>query len=170
VRWLGARRVTEFLEDLIRIGRTIDPDVLFSYATYPPTNICCHRMSIFCCFNVYLHNQHDLERYLLRLQNLTDERPLILGEFGMDTIRHSQEEQAEMLSGTSIAWSSAVSPGQFFLLGLMNGSLVGKNYRLGIWIVTRERKPKKAFYALQENLATTVPYCVRPCLARRSSR
>ncbi len=33
----------------------------------------------------------------LRLQNLTEEKPLILGEFGMDTIRHSQDEQAEML-------------------------------------------------------------------------
>src|SRR3989442_384285 len=51
----------------------------------------------FFCFNVYLHNQRDFERYLLRLQNLTGERPLILGEFGMDTIRHSQDEQAEML-------------------------------------------------------------------------
>ena len=98
VRWLGARRVTEFVEDLIRIGRTIDPDVLFSYATYPPTEYLLPQNVDFCCFNVYLHNQHELERYLLRLQNLTDERPLILGEFGMDTIRHSQEEQAEMLS------------------------------------------------------------------------
>src|SRR6266446_4229571 len=37
VRWLGVRRVTDFVEKLIRIGRAIDPDVLFSYATYPPT-------------------------------------------------------------------------------------------------------------------------------------
>jgi beta-galactosidase/beta-glucuronidase len=36
-RWLGVRRVTEFVEKLVRIGRRIDPDVLFSYATYPPT-------------------------------------------------------------------------------------------------------------------------------------
>src|ERR1051325_1850383 len=32
VRWLGVRRVTEFVEQLIGIGRAIDPDVLFSYA------------------------------------------------------------------------------------------------------------------------------------------
>ncbi|PYJ68856.1 MAG: hypothetical protein DME76_10980 [Verrucomicrobia bacterium] len=36
-RWLGARRVIEFVEELIRIGRAIDPEALFSYATYPPT-------------------------------------------------------------------------------------------------------------------------------------
>jgi len=35
VRWLGPRRVMEFVEELVRIGRAIDPDVLFSYATYP---------------------------------------------------------------------------------------------------------------------------------------
>src|SRR5213083_3809052 len=37
VRWLGVRRVAEFIEELIRIGRAIDPNTLFSYATYPPT-------------------------------------------------------------------------------------------------------------------------------------
>ena len=48
-------------------------------------------------FNVYLHRQDDFDRYLARLQNLADDKPLILGEFGMDTIRHPEEEQAEML-------------------------------------------------------------------------
>src|SRR5438132_1122236 len=96
-RWLGARRVIEFVEELIRIGRAIDPDALFSYATYPPTEYLLPQNADFCCFNVYLHNQRDFEGYLLRLQNLSGEQPLILGEFGMDTIRHSQDEQAEML-------------------------------------------------------------------------
>src|SRR3984893_9817528 len=96
VRWLGGRRVTDFVEQLIRIGRTIDPDTLFSYATFPPTEYLLPQNVDFFCFNVYLHNQHDFERYLLRLQNLTGARTLMLGEFGMDTIRHSQDEQAEM--------------------------------------------------------------------------
>ena len=98
VRWLGVRRVTEFIEHLIAIGRGLDPRVLFSYATYPPTEFLLPQNVDFFCFNVYLHNQRDFERYLFRLQNLTEERPLILGEFGMDTIRHSEDEQAEMLS------------------------------------------------------------------------
>ena len=60
-------------------------------------NICSRRMSIsfastFICTTSAISNVT-----CLRLQNLTEERPLILGEFGMDTIRHSQEEQAEML-------------------------------------------------------------------------
>ena len=90
VRWLGVRRVTEFLETLIRVGREADPNVLFSYASYPPTEFLLPQNVDFCCFNVYLHDQRDFERYLLRLQNLAEDRPLMLGEFGMDTIRHTR--------------------------------------------------------------------------------
>jgi beta-galactosidase/beta-glucuronidase len=81
-RWLGVRQVIEFVEHLVRIGRSVDPNVLFSYATFPPTEYLLPQNVDFFCFNVYLHNQRDFERYLLRLQNLTEERPLILGEFG----------------------------------------------------------------------------------------
>lgn len=97
VRWLGARQVTEFVEQLIQIGREADPRALFSYASYPPTEYLLPQNSDFVTFNVYLHRQDDFDRYLARLQNLADDKPLILGEFGMDTIRHPEEEQAEML-------------------------------------------------------------------------
>ena len=55
-RWLGVRRVTEFIEHLVRIGRAVDPDVLYSYATYPPTEYLLPQNVDFFCFNVYLHN------------------------------------------------------------------------------------------------------------------
>jgi glycosyltransferase involved in cell wall biosynthesis len=152
-RWLGVRRVTEFVEHLIRIGRALDPDVLFSYATYPPTEYLLPQNVDFFCFNVYLHNQNDFERYLLRLQNLTEEKPLILGEFGMDTIRHSQEEQAEML-GWHI--DSVVKCG---LAGTIFFSWTDEWYtgeqEITDWafgIVTRDRQPKKAFHMLREKL------------------
>ena len=66
VRWLGVRRVTEFVEHLIRLGRGIDPNVLFSYASYPPTEYLLPQNVDFYCFNVYLHNQRDFERYTLQ--------------------------------------------------------------------------------------------------------
>ncbi len=166
VRWLGARRVTEFVEDLIRIGRTIDPDVLFSYATYPPTEYLLPQNVDFCCFNVYLHNQHDLERYLLRLQNLTDERPLILGEFGMDTIRHSQEEQAEMLSWHIDSVVRCGLAGTIFFTWTDDWFTGGQEITdWAFGIVTREREPKKAFYALQEKLGHDSSV-LRPALPR----
>ncbi len=97
VRWLGPRQVTEFVENLINIGREEDENTLFSYASYPPTEYLLPQNSDFVTFNVYLHRQADFESYLARLQNLAEEKPLLLGEFGMDTIRHPEEEQSEML-------------------------------------------------------------------------
>src|SRR5947209_5340004 len=78
VRWLGVRRVTEFIETLIQIGRAIDPNVLFSYATYPPTEYLLPKNVDFFCLNVYLHNQREFEKNLMRLQKLSEDKPLIL--------------------------------------------------------------------------------------------
>ena len=153
VRWLGVRRVTDFVEKLIQIGRAIDPDVLFSYATYPPTEYLLPQNVDFFCFNVYLHNQRDFEKYLLRLQNLTEERPLILGEFGMDTIRHSQEEQAEVLSWHVDSVVKCGLAGTIFFTWTdewFTGEQEITDWAFGI--VTREREPKKAFSALREKL------------------
>ena len=152
-RWLGTRRVIEFVEELIQIGRAIDPDALFSYATYPPTEYLLPQNADFSCFNVYLHNQRDFEGYLLRLQNLTGEHPLILGEFGMDTIRHSQEEQAEML-GWHI--DSVVKCGLAgTILFTWTDEWFTGGQEITDWafgIVTRQREPKKAFYTIQQKL------------------
>jgi GT2 family glycosyltransferase len=152
-RWLGANRVIEFVEELIRIGRAMDPGALFSYATYPPTEYLLPQNSDFYCFNVYLHNQREFEAYLLRLQNLTGEHPLILGEFGMDTIRHSQDEQAEML-GWHI--DSVVKCGLAgTILFTWTDEWFTGGQEITDWafgIVTRDRKPKKAFYAVEEKL------------------
>ena len=97
VRWLGAKRVTEFVEHLVNIARREDPRALFSYASYPPTEYLLPQNVDFLTFNVYLHRREDFERYLARLQNLAEDKPLIMGEFGMDTIRHTEEEQSEMI-------------------------------------------------------------------------
>src|SRR5881398_3569891 len=165
-RWLGTRRVIEFVEELIQIGRAIDPDALFSYATYPPTEYLLPQNADFSCFNVYLHNQRDFEGYLLRLQNLTGEHPLILGEFGMDTIRHSQDEQAEML-GWHI--DSVVKCGLAgTILFTWTDEWFTGGQEITDWafgIVTRERKPKKAFYTIQEKLGrndSTSPHLPLP--------
>jgi len=161
-RWLGARRVIEFVEELIRMGRAIDPDALFSYATYPPTEYLLPQNADFCCFNVYLHNQRDFEGYLLRLQNLTGEHPLILGEFGMDTIRHSQDEQAEMLGWHVDSVVKCGLAGTIFFTWTdewFTGGQEITDWAFGI--VTRERRPKKAFYTLQEKLGrsdSTLPH------------
>jgi glycosyltransferase involved in cell wall biosynthesis len=141
------------VEKLVRIGRRIDPDVLFSYATYPPTEFLLPQNIDFYCFNVYLHNQRDFERYLLRLQNLTEDHPLMLGEFGMDTIRHSQEEQSEMLSWHIDSVVRCGLAGTIFFAWTdewYTGEQEITDWAFGL--VTRERQPKKAFHALRAKL------------------
>ena len=152
-RWLGTPRVIEFVEELIQIGRAINPDALFSYATYPPTEYLLPQNADFSCFNVYLHNQRDFEAYLLRLQNLTGEHPLILGEFGMDTIRHSQEEQAEMLGWHIDSIVKCGLAGTIFFTWTdewFTGGQEVTDWAFGL--VTRERQPKKAFHTIQKKL------------------
>ena len=152
-RWLGVQSVTEFVEKLVRIGRAIDPGVLYSYATYPPTEFLLPQNLDFYCFNVYLHNQRDFEKYLLRLQNLTEERPLILGEFGMDTIRHSQEEQAEMLCWHVDSVVRCGLAGTIFFAWTdewYTGDQEITDWAFGL--VTRDRQPKKSFEALRDKL------------------
>jgi GT2 family glycosyltransferase len=153
VRWLGVRRVTEFLEHLIRLGRETDPSVLFSYASYPPTEFLLPQNSDFSCFNVYLHNQDAFERYLLRLQNLSEDRPLILGEFGMDTIRHTEDEQAEMLGWHIESVVKCGLAGTIFFTWTdewFTGEQEITDWAFGI--VTHTREPKKSFHLLREKL------------------
>jgi hypothetical protein len=97
VRWLGAQRVVEFLEKLIEVARETDPRPLYSYASYPPTEYLLPANVDFYSFNVYLERRPDFERYLARLQNLAEDKPMILGEFGLDTMRNGEDRQAEIL-------------------------------------------------------------------------
>jgi O-antigen biosynthesis protein len=153
VRWLGVRRVTEFIETLIRVARAADPDVLFSYASYPPTEYLLPQNVDFCCFNVYLHDQRDFEKYLLRLQNLAEEKPLMLGEFGMDTIRHTEEEQAEMLSWHVDSVVRCGLAGTIFFAWTdewYTGDEEITDWSFGL--VRRDRTRKKSFFALQRKL------------------
>src|SRR5207244_5457824 len=99
VRWYGAGRVERFLAELRDVARQADPEGLVTYASYPPTEYLDLSPFDFVTFNVYLHDPEAFHRYLFRLQNLVGDRPLLLGEIGMDTLRHGELGQAEFLAG-----------------------------------------------------------------------
>jgi GT2 family glycosyltransferase len=94
VRWHGPRRVQRFLAELRDVAKQADPDGLVTYANYPSTEYLDLPFLDFATFNVYLHNRQTFARYLLRLQNLVSDRPLVLGELGMDTLRNGEDCQA----------------------------------------------------------------------------
>jgi hypothetical protein len=61
-------------------------------------------------FNVYLESMDRFEAYLPRLQNLAGDRPLLITELGLDSMRKGCEAQAALLEGqvgASFAWGSA---------------------------------------------------------------
>jgi glycosyltransferase involved in cell wall biosynthesis len=155
VRWHGARRVERFLAELADVARQTDTDALVTYASFPPTEYLALPFVDFATFNVYLHDRAAFRRYLLRLQNLVGDKPLILGELGMDTRRHGEDEQAEFLAG---------HVGEARLLGLAGAFVFSwtddwhtGGHQIADWafgITRADRTPKAAYHALREVFET----------------
>lgn len=153
VRWLGARRVLEFVELLISVARETDPRPLYSYASYPPTEYLLPSNVDFCSFNVYLERQADFEKYLARLQNLAEDKPLIFGEFGLDTIRKTEDQQVEVLSWHLESVVRGGAAGTIFFAWTDEWFTGGHDITdWAFGLVTRDRQPKKAFHVLKQYL------------------
>src|SRR4051812_1542206 len=99
VRFVGKERVECFVDDLVRIAKAEAPECLITFANFPTTEYVQPREIDFVCFNVYLHEDKQFRNYLARLQNIAGEKPLMLGEYGIDTFReYDEQKQAEILS------------------------------------------------------------------------
>jgi glycosyltransferase involved in cell wall biosynthesis len=97
VRFYGHRRVERFIEELVDTVKQEAPDCLTTFANFPTNEFLRPRHLDFHCFNVYLDDGMALGRYLDRLQHVAGNLPLILGEFGVDSIRHGADVQARRL-------------------------------------------------------------------------
>ncbi|HJQ25700.1 MAG TPA: glycosyltransferase [Blastocatellia bacterium] len=97
VRWYGRRRIAAFIERLYRAAKREDPEALVTYVNYPSTEYLQLPFIDFVCFNVYIESAARLEAYLARLQNLSDDRPLVMAEIGLDSYRHGKRAQAGAL-------------------------------------------------------------------------
>jgi len=158
VRWLGAERVKAFVEELAEVVKTVDPQALVSYANFPPTEYLDLDQLDFICFNVYLHREPEFRRYLLRLQNLAGDKPLVLTEFGIDSLREGREEQAAIL-----AWQTRAA----FELGAAGTSIFSwtddwftGGFQVEDWafgLVDRERARKPAFQEIQRIYRAELP-------------
>lgn len=98
VRFYGRDRIGRFIGELIDVVKQVEPGCLTTFANYPSTEFLNPPGGDFCCFNVYLEEDDALAGYLDRLQHLAGHRPLILGEFGADSIRQGEARQAELLA------------------------------------------------------------------------
>ena len=100
IRWVGTPTIARTIDDLGNVVRDIDPDVLVTYGNYPTAEYLPLEGMDFLTFNVFLERQPDLRRYLTRLHHLAGDRPLVLGETGLDSGGTPEGEavQAETLS------------------------------------------------------------------------
>src|SRR5262252_7070786 len=97
VRWYGKRRVEQYLERLYQAAKDEDPEGLVTYVNYPTTEYLQLPFLDLVCFNVYLETQERLEAYLARLQNIAGDRPVLMGEVGLDSRRNGEYIQADVL-------------------------------------------------------------------------
>jgi O-antigen biosynthesis protein len=158
VRWHGPERVRGFLEKLVAAVKEIDPEGLVSYANFPSTEYLSVDFTDFLCFNVYLHDEPAFRRYLSRLHNLAVDRPLVLTEFGIDSMREGTEEQAKILAWQlRTAFEMGVA-GSFVFAWTdewFTGGHLIEDWAFGL--VDRQRQPKPAFTAVRERYQGPIP-------------
>jgi GT2 family glycosyltransferase len=151
VRWHGSSRVERFLAELTDVARQADPQGLVTYASYPPTEFLRLPFLDFVTFNVYLHDREVFRRYLFRLQNIVGDRPIVLGELGMDTLRHGEKEQAAYLAGHACEARLMGLAGLFVFAWTDDWHTGGHpiaDWRFGI--TNADRSPKASYHALRE--------------------
>jgi O-antigen biosynthesis protein len=150
VRWLGRDRVERYLESLFWAAKDVDPDGLVTYVNYPSTEYLRLPFLDLVCFNVYLESQERLQAYLARLQNLAGDRPLIMGELGLDSRRHGEETQALVLDW-QIRTAFAEGCAGAFVFGWTDewhtGGVDVDDWEFGL--TTRDRRPKRALAAVR---------------------
>ena len=145
IRWHGAEPVRRFLRGLVALVRREHPEALVSYANFPSTEYLTVDFTDFVCFNVYLHDQSAFARYIGRLHNLAVDRPLVLTEFGVDSLHEGEEEQRRVLAwqvGTAFAAGVAGTCVFSWTDEWFTGGHLVEDWAFGL--VDRERQPKPA--------------------------
>jgi GT2 family glycosyltransferase len=158
VRWHGRKRVERFLVRLYIAAKAEDPDALVTYVNYPTTEYLQLPFLDFCCYNVYLEDQKHLEAYLYRLQNIAGDRPLVLGEVGLDSRRNGVLKQASVIDW-QIRTAYHIGCGGVFVFGWTDGWYRGGS-DIDDWdfgLTDRRRRPKAALIAVRKAYAE-VPF------------
>lgn len=158
VRWHGAKEVRGFLKELMAVAKDNDSEGLVSYANYPCTEYLNINFTDFCCFNVYLHQEKDFRRYLSRLHNLTADKPLVLSEFGADSIREGTQTQAEILK-RKLSSSFEMGAAGTIVFSWTDEWFTG-GFEVADWafgVVDSERQKKAGFDTVQEYYKADLP-------------
>ena len=162
VRWSGTKAVSDFIDELVFEAKRADPGCLCTFSNFPPTEFLRPRSVDFVCFNVYLHDEQPFHRYLARLQMTAEGKPLVLGEFGFDSLREGEPAKCEMLSWQiEVAFRSGLAGVVAFTYSdewFKDGRIV-EDWKMGL--VTSDRKRKDSFDAVR-TMFEAAPYFPLP--------
>jgi glycosyltransferase involved in cell wall biosynthesis len=153
-RWLGCRRITRYLHWLYTIVKEEDPDAIVTYVNYPTTEYLELPFLDVVSFNVYLESKRELQAYLARLQNVAGDRPLLLTELGLDSLRNGELAQAQSLDWQIRATFESGAAGAIIFSWTDEWFRAGRqveDWAFGITDIDRNPKPaahvaRKAFH------------------------
>ncbi len=161
VRWYGKERIEDFLKQLYVAVKEVDKEALVTYVNYPTTEYLDLDFLDFDCFNVYLETPEKLNKYISRLHNLGGDRPLVLAEIGLDSMRNGLQKQAEVLSWQIETVFAKGCAGMFVFAWTdewWRGGSEIEDWDFGL--VDRQRKPKTALYAVSMAM-DNVPFALK---------
>lgn len=132
VRWYGPRSIEQFIQRLYRAAKLADPDCIISYANYPTTEYLNLPFLDFVAFNVYLESPDLLRAYVVRLQNVCGDRPLLMSELGLDSKRHGTDAQATALDWQIATCLSDGCAGRSYFHGPTSGHAAARRSANGV--------------------------------------
>ena len=158
VRWYGRRRIEKYLERLYKAAKAEDPGALVTYVNFPTTEYLDLSFLDFVSFNVYLETKEKLDGYLARLQNLAGEKPLVMAEIGLDSMRNGEEAQASILDWQIRSTFAAGCAGIFVFSWTDEWHRGGFDIDdWGFGLTDRDRNPKSSLEAIEKAYAE-VPF------------
>lgn len=151
VRWYGTKRIEDFLRAQNDIVKEIAPHALTTYVNHPPTEYLTLPFLDVISYNIYLEREPEMRAYLARLQTLAHEKPVMLGEIGLDSIRHGEEKQAQFLDWqTRAAFEKGLCGVMIYSWtdewGIFKSEIDG----WGFGITNARRHPKKALETVRQ--------------------
>ncbi len=161
VRWYGKEKIENFLELLYDAVKSIDKDSLVTYVNFPTTEYLDLSFLDFDCFNVYLETPEKLSSYISRLHNLAGDRPLVLAEIGLDSMRNGVDKQADVMTWQIQTVFGQGCAGMFVFAWTdewWRGGFEIEDWDFGL--VDRQRNPKAALHAVNKEM-DLVPFSDR---------
>lgn len=151
-RWIGVEETRGSLEQLIDLVKLECPHLLVAYSSYPSSEYLEPRNADFTAMNVYLESEDAYRSYLQRLHHIAGDRPVLISEFGLDTLRGGEKKHAEALQWSlQVTQSEGLAGWTCFAWSDLwyNGGKLVDDWAFGL--VKADGSPKLALRVVQED-------------------